>query len=70
MHPDLYAVVFQQRERELETELRRRLIRQERGDATPVARRDFLEVVARLRTKVGRIREAASVQTAPACCPA
>ena len=33
MHPELYAVLQRERERQLEIELRRRLLREERGPA-------------------------------------
>ena len=70
MHPDLYAAVYQQRERELEVELQRRLILQERTVADAPRRHPIAAAISRLRTKVGVVREAATIQTAPACCPA
>lgn len=39
MHPELYMVVHRQRERELEAELRRRLLIAERTGTMPPARR-------------------------------
>ena len=60
MHPDLYYVLHQQRERELDAELRRRLAVRERA-VPPKPRRGLLDAPARLvsalrpvhRTRVG-----------------
>jgi hypothetical protein len=70
MHPDLYAVVYQQRERELDVELQRRLILQERAGVAIPRRHPVSAAISRLRTKVGHVRGAATTQTAPVCCPA
>lgn len=39
MHPELYLVVHRQQERELEEQLRRRLVMAERATATPATPR-------------------------------
>ena len=72
MHPDLYYVVHQQRERELEADLQRRLIAQDRvpvtaGDA-PRHRRTAVDVLARLVPWARTVRPASI--GGPVCCPA
>ncbi|KQY23504.1 hypothetical protein ASD16_13370 [Cellulomonas sp. Root485] len=66
MHPDLYFVVHQQRERELDERLRRRLVAEERATPrTAGARRPRL---TRLVSWVQSARPAP--RPAPVCCPA
>ena len=66
MHPDLYFVVHQQRERELDERLRRRLVAEERATPrTEGARRPRL---TRFVSWVQAARPAH--RPAPVCCPA
>ena len=61
MHPELFALLHQERERELETELRRRLVQRERA-SQPVPRRPGPGLLVRAR------RAVASRQAAPTVC--
>ena len=61
MHPELFALLHQERERELETELRRRLVQRERA-SQPVPRRPGPGLLVRAR------RAVAGRQAAPAVC--
>ena len=66
MHPELYFVVHQQRERELDERLRRRLVAEERATArTEGARRPRL---TRFVSWVQAARPAP--RPTPVCCPA
>ncbi|WP_456786974.1 hypothetical protein [Cellulomonas sp. P5_C5] len=64
MHPDLYYVVHQQRERELDTRLRRRLVAEERAAARTAPPPRLPRLVAGLRAAWPAPRPA------PVCCPA
>jgi hypothetical protein len=61
MHPELFALLYQERERELETELHRRFVQRERASqAAP--RRPGPGLLVRVR------RAVASRQAAPTVC--
>ena len=66
MHPELYFVVHQQRERELDERLRRRLVAEERATARTgdVPRPRLTRVVSWLQAARPAPRPA------PVCCPA
>ena len=66
MHPELYVVVHQQRERELDAMLRRRLVAEERATAR-TGRAPRLRL-ARFVSWVQAARPAP--RPAPVCCPA
>jgi hypothetical protein len=66
MHPDVYLVVHQQRDRELARELELRRAAQDRPGCIVRARRRLAEFADRVRTRLTGAGPAAS----PACCPA
>lgn len=70
MHPDLYYVVHQQRERELEARLRHSRAVAERAPvpSAPRARRQLGDVLAQLAQRARAARPAP--RAAVACCPA
>ncbi|CAM5784247.1 hypothetical protein [Cellulomonas persica] len=66
MHPDLYVVVQQQRDRELARELELRLAAQECPGCVVRARRRLVGLAQRVRARFAGMTATA----APACCPA
>ena len=70
MHPDLYYVIHQQRERELEASLRHRRVSQERAPAPRAPRRRVHADALVERLAQGARAARPEPRAAVACCPA